>query len=84
MKYICKTCKTTKILHKVRLSLIENNLICKEAYCCDKYMEQVITEEYKGMPDIKRNEPKHFKPSGDKLWSDAKKGLLDGDALSNE
>ena len=36
------------------------------------------------MPDIKRNEPKHFKPSGDKLWSDAKKGLLDGDALSNE
>ncbi len=84
MKFICKKCKKTEDLHKVRLSFINHNLVCKQAYCCDEYMEQVKTKEYEGLPEIKRNEPKHFKPSGDKLWSDAKKGLLDGDALSNE
>jgi len=47
-------------------------------------MEQVKTKEYEGLPEIKRNEPKHFKPSGDKLWSDAKEGLLSGEALNNE
>jgi hypothetical protein len=49
-------------------------------------MEQVITDEYKGMPEIQRpaSDTNHCKPSGDKLWNDAKKGLLDGDALSNE
>lgn len=86
MKFICKKCQKIKNLHKVRLSYINHNLVSKEAYCCDEYMEQVITDEYKGMPEIQRpaSDTNHCKPSGDKLWNDAKKGLLDGDALSNE
>ena len=83
MKFNCKKCKTNKNLHKVKLSYIKNKLVCKEAYCCDDYMEQVITDEYKGMPDIKRNEETHFKPSGNKLWNDAKKDLLSGEGMNN-
>ena len=56
MKFNCKKCNKTKDLHKVRLSYINHNLVCKEAICCDDYMEQVLTNEYEGMPEIKRNE----------------------------
>ena len=56
MKFICKECNKEKNLHKVRLSYIDNNLVCKEAICCDEYMTQVLTDEYEGMPEIKRNE----------------------------
>ena len=87
MIFYCKKCKTKTILHKVRLSYIDHNLVCKEAYCCDDYMETVETEENAGLPTIVRNEPKHCKPSGDKLWNDAKDNLLSGEGMdkySNE
>lgn len=87
MKFICKKCKKTEDLHKVRLSFINHKLVCKQAYCCDDYMETVETEENAGLPTIVRNEPKHCKPSGDKLWNDAKDNLLSGEGMdkySNE
>ena len=81
MKYKCTNCKITKELHKVRLSYINYKLVCKEAYCCEQYMEQLITDEYKGMPDIKRNEEIHSKPSGEQLWKQAKDDLLSGEGI---
>ena len=47
-------------------------------------MEQVITDEYKGLPEIKRNEMIHSKPDGDKLWLDAKKKLASGEPPKNK
>lgn len=44
-------------------------------------MDQVKTKEYEGMPDIKRNEPKHSTKSGDDLWNDAKDNLLSGEGM---
>ena len=44
-------------------------------------MVTVDTEENAGMPTIVRNEPKHSKPSGDKLWKDAKDNLLSGEGM---
>ena len=70
MKFHCKKCKETKDIYKVKFVAEGGNLVCKDAVCCDTQMEQIITEEYKGMPDIKRNE-EHMK-GGDKLWNDFK------------
>tara|TARA_B100000424_G_scaffold80462_1_gene60229 strand:- start:2057 stop:2221 length:165 start_codon:yes stop_codon:yes gene_type:complete len=44
-------------------------------------MEQLITDEYKGMPDIKRNEEIHSKQSGEQLWKKAKDDLLSGEGI---
>ena len=83
MIFYCKKCKTKKNLHKVKFTQIDNKLVCKEAYCCDEYMKQEITEEYEGMPDIKRNEQKHFTKGGDDLWKGAKDNLLSGEGMVN-
>ncbi|QDP46304.1 MAG: hypothetical protein Unbinned4264contig1000_16 [Prokaryotic dsDNA virus sp.] len=70
MKFICHICGNKKNIYKVKFKYIEiKGLVCEEARCCDTYMEQIKTEEYKGFPDIKRNE-EHM--SGDRLWNDFK------------
>jgi ssDNA-binding Zn-finger/Zn-ribbon topoisomerase 1 len=56
MKFKCKKCEKTKDLYKVKFTSVDKNLICKDAVCCDEYMETVTTKEYEGMPEIKRNE----------------------------
>lgn len=56
MKFECKKCKKTKDLYKVSFTAVEGDLVCKDAKCCEEYMEQVISEEYEGMPDVHRNE----------------------------
>tara|TARA_R100001244_G_scaffold120617_1_gene90232 strand:+ start:31 stop:249 length:219 start_codon:yes stop_codon:yes gene_type:complete len=72
MQFQCKKCKKTKDLYKVKFTAIGSNLVCKEAYCCNEYMTQVLTDEYEGMPEIKRNE-EHCK---NKNYID---GLMKGD-----
>ena len=56
MQFQCKKCKKTKDLYKVKFTAVDKNLICKDAICCDEYMQTITTKEYEGMPDIKRNE----------------------------
>jgi hypothetical protein len=57
MKFECKKCKKVKDLYKVSFTAVNNELVCKDAKCCDEYMEQVMTDEYKGMTtNIQRNE----------------------------
>ena len=56
MKFECKKCKKTKDLYKVSLTAVGGDLVCKDAKCCKEYMEQLITDEYEGMPDVHRNE----------------------------
>ena len=59
MKFLCKNCKQIIELYKVKftMSLRESRLVCKDAVCCDDYMEEITTEENSGMPTIIRNEP---------------------------
>ena len=59
MKFICNKCNKTKDIYKVMFTLVDNTLVCKDAICCNEYMNQVKTKEYEGIPDIKRNAPKH-------------------------
>ena len=70
MKFLCKNCKQIIELYKVKFthSLRASRLVCKEAVCCDEYMEQIMTDEYEGFPDIKRNE----EHTGDRLWNEFK------------
>ena len=56
MKFKCNKCNKTKDLYKVKFTAVDKDLICKDAICCDEYMETVTTKEYEGMPEIKRNE----------------------------
>ena len=70
MKFLCKKCKETKDIYKVKFTAVGSNLVCKEAVCCDEYMESVETKEYEGFPDIKRNDS--ALNNGDKLWNDFK------------
>ena len=86
MKFLCKNCKQIIELYKVKftMSLRESRLVCKDAVCCDDYMEQIMTDEYEGLPEIKRNEMIHSKPDGDKLWLDAKKKLASGEPPKNK
>ncbi len=69
MKFICNICGNTRDIYKVKFTAVGSKLVCKDAICCQTYMEQVRTEEYKGLPEIKRNE-EHM--NGDKLWNDFK------------
>jgi len=87
VKFICKICGNELDLHKVQLVFEDKKLVCKKAICCEQYMSQVRTEEYKGLPKIKRdssdtNHSSVFYDS-DKRWSKAKKNLLDGNFLEN-
>lgn len=67
MKFNCKKCNTDKNLYKVKFVSVGSDLVCKDAYCCDEYMVQVITDEYVGMPEIKRpdSDTNHHKKSID-------------------
>jgi hypothetical protein len=56
-KYECKKCNESLEIYKRSLVIKDGKLVCKEAKCkCGTYMDQVITEEYEGLPDIQRNE----------------------------
>jgi len=72
MKFLCKECKEIKDIYKVKFTMSSRlaTLVCKDAVCCDEYMEQIMTEEYEGMPEIRRNDSAMDK--GDKLWNDFK------------
>jgi len=72
MKFNCKKCNKEKDIYKVKFTATTNGLVCKEAYCCKEYMTQVLTDEYEGMPEIKRNE-EHCKSSN------YVKGLMKGE-----
>ena len=74
MKFICNECKETKDIYKVKFTQKEKQLVCKDAYCCNSYMEQVKTDEYKGIPDIKRNEIKHSKQGQEEKLNNILKG----------
>ena len=55
--YKCEGCGETKKLYKRSMTMIDGKLITKEALCeGGKYMDQVITDEYEGLPEIHRNE----------------------------
>ena len=72
MKFNCKKCNKEKDIYKVKFTATTNGLVCKDAVCCDDYMNQIITDEYEGMPEIKRNE-EHCKSSN------YVKGLMKGE-----
>jgi len=56
-KYECKECNESLEIHKRSLVIRDGILVCKEAKCkCGLYMDQVMTEEYQGLPGIHRNE----------------------------
>jgi len=64
-EYKCKECGETKTLYKRSMVLRDGKLITKEAKCkCGHYMDQIITEEYEGIPDIHRNEENSGHNSG--------------------
>jgi len=87
MKFQCRVCDEITDIHRVKFVYISNRLVCKDAMCCDTYMDQVITDEYKGLPDIKRDasDTNHSKGyDADKLWSDTKGDLLNGGLVENE
>jgi hypothetical protein len=64
-EYKCKECGETKTLYKRSMVLRDGKLITKEAECkCGHYMDQIITEEYEGIPDIHRNEENSGHNSG--------------------
>lgn len=67
MKFNCKQCNTEKNIYKVKFVSVGSDLVCKDAYCCNEYMEQVITDEYVGIPEIKRpdSDTNHHKKSID-------------------
>ena len=39
MKFECKECKETKDIYRVSLSSVNGKLVCKDAECCNDYME---------------------------------------------
>ena len=81
MKFQCKKCNETKNIYKVKFVSVGSDLVCKDAHCCNEYMEQVITDEYEGMPEVKRpaSDTNHSNSyNSDKLWNDTKKDLFDG------
>lgn len=57
MIFRCSKCKTKREISTATICVINNKIETKEALCkCGTYMKQIITDEYKGMPDIIRNE----------------------------
>jgi len=70
MKFICNECSKTTDIYKVKFTATTNGLVCKDAICCDEYMEQIMTEEYEGVPEIKR--PISDTNHSEKLWNDFK------------
>jgi|TARA_R100001463_G_scaffold68314_1_gene121802 hypothetical protein len=74
MRFVCIKCNKEINIYKVKFTSIDNKLVCKDAYCCSQYMDQVLTDEYKGMPDIHRDadDTQHSNPmrEWDKFKSD--------------
>lgn len=74
MKFKCELCENTIEIYKVKFTQKENDLVCEMAICCNSYMDQVLTDEYKGMPDIHRDadDTQHSNPmrEWDKFKSD--------------
>ena len=63
-KFKCEGCGAKRSLHKMTTVLRDKKLVVKEAECScveGQYMEQIITDEYKGVPGIIRTEPTHRK-----------------------
>jgi hypothetical protein len=55
--YKCKDCGETRSLYKRTMVMRDGKLVTKQAECdCGTFMDQVMTEEYEGIPDIQRNE----------------------------
>ena len=52
-KFICKKCKSEKDLANYKLGVVDGNVVCKEAQCCDAYMERV-RETFEGWGSIKK------------------------------
>ena len=40
MKFNCKQCNTEKNIYKVKFVSVGSDLVCKDAHCCNEYMEQ--------------------------------------------
>ena len=74
MKFICNICGNTTDIYKVKFTATTSGLVCKEAYCCNEYMKQVLTDEYEGMPEIKRNEIKHSRQAIEEKFNNKMKG----------
>ena len=53
MNFQCKKCNKTKDIYKVKFIAVDSDWVCKDAQCCDEYMEQVITDEYKDLPEMR-------------------------------
>jgi len=70
MKFRCLKCNTEKDIYKVKFITRGNDLVCKDAMCCEVYMEQVLTDDYKGMPEVKR--PDSDTNHSNTLWNDFK------------
>ncbi len=87
MKFICDICGHTDTKYKVRLSLINDRLVCKDMMCCSTYMTQIKTSEYEGLPKIHRDtsDTGHSKTyDADRLWKKTKDNLLDGNFLEDK
>ena len=55
----CDGCGAKMSLNKTTTVLRDDKWVVKESKCsCEpgKYMEQVLTDEYKGIPNLKRTE----------------------------
>ena len=53
--YECKKCD--KIIEVFKVKIIHNGIKWEtNITCCNKEMKQILTEDYKGMPTIQRNE----------------------------
>lgn len=60
MNYKCKECGATRTLQKSTTVRIEDKWVTKEAECTCKegvYMEQVLTKEHEGIPNLIRTDP---------------------------
>ena len=74
MNFECK-CGEKISTHKSTTVYRDNKWVVKEALCkCGEYMEQILTEEHNGIPNLKRTE--NSLNNGDKLWEGAKEKLI--------
>ena len=67
MRYKCKKCKEEKEILKGTIGIFDDRVICKQAFCCNEYMQEV-EEEFNGFPTIHRNEPNLSKYDKDKAF----------------
>lgn len=54
MIFKCNTCNSEKTLHQTTSIIVGNDVVTKEAFCCNSYMEDISPDN--GMPTIIRNE----------------------------